>query len=480
MAFGDEGKGSFVDYLARRIGAAAVVRYNGGSQASHTVVTAAGETHRFAQLGSASFLPGCRTVLSANTVVNPDNLIVETAAFSRLTGVPVPEIVARLRAHEDCLVVTPYHKLLNRLRELSLGGERRGSVGSGVSEAPRVVWDAPPERRETLSVRIRDVAGFGETDALAEKLSALRETVTEFYAAHKAAIERNLPPPLREPIDRERAFLFAPDSPRVLYRDYVNKFRVPNGGVSFPNCVIRRGEPLLAPGEAAVFEGAQGLLLDRDRGIRPNTTCLDTSAAYAKTLSAGRRARTLGAVKAFYTRHGPGVFPTESSEVAARIRDENQDASFWNGAIRFGWFDSVLLRYAQRVNGAEALCVSALDCLGGFESLSVAEAYTYEGPVDAAFERLFSFSPRPGGALIRDILQNGPRLGEYLRRCRPLYRILPGWREPLAGIRDPAKLPPAAWTYLRTLEALTGLPVAAVSVGPTAEDKLALRPEYLS
>ena len=467
MQFGDEGKGSLTDYLAHAVGAKCTVRYNGGSQASHTVVTPEGLTHRFAQLGSGSFLPGCGTVITDNTVVNPDNLIVETGVFSRLTGESVPDLMRRVRIHQDCLTVTPYHKLLNRMRECSLGSGRRGSVGTGVSEAKRIETEyvGRPEG-ELYSVYVRDVIGRGE-DRLYEKLRALRELAAAFPLEN----ENSLPANVAAALEKERAFLLRPDAPAILFEDMCNKIRTPNGGVYFPNSVYGPAEAAYAIASPAVFEGAQGLLIDGARGLLPNTTCLDTTARYAYTLR--NNLLKLGAVKAFLSRHGPGVFPTESAEVSACVKDANQEAAFWNGAMRFGWFDAVLLRYAQRINGVEALCVSALDQLDAFDTLRVCVGYRYSGPVDAEFHETFDSVPAPGGErYIRELIKSGPQVSRYLMRCTPVYETVPGWQTPTGACEKAADLPPQCRRYLDLLERQTGLPVALVSVGPARNRKL--------
>ncbi len=464
MQFGDEGKGSLTDYLAHAVGAKCTVRYNGGSQASHTVVTPEGLTHRFAQLGSGSFLPGCGTMITDNTVVNPDNLIVETGVFSRLTGVSVPDLMRRVRIHRDCLTVTPYHKLLNRMRECSLGSGRRGSVGTGVSEAKRL----EAECGELYSVYVRDVIGGGE-DRLYEKLCALRELAADFPFDTGSG----LPADVAAALEKERAFLLRPDAPAILFADMCNKFRTPNGGVYFPNSVYGPDEAADAIASPAVFEGAQGLLIDGARGLLPNTTCLDTSARYAYTLRDDLL--KLGAVKAFLSRHGPGVFPTESAEVSSRVRDKNQESTFWNGAMRFGWFDAVLLRYAQRINGVEALCVSALDQLDAFDTLRVCVGYRYSGPVDAEFHGMFDSVPAPGGErYIRELIKSGTQVSRYLMGCTPVYETVPGWQTPTGACEKAADLPPQCRRYLDLIERQTGLPVALVSVGPARNRKLRL------
>ena len=134
MQYGDEGKGTFVDYLTHEKNADCVVRYAGGSQAAHTVITPSGIRHKFSQLGSGTFLRKCHTYLTENMVVNLENLYNEMVVFEMETKVPVSELTKRIHIHENCYLVTPYHKLIDKLRELSKGENRRGIVGTGTSE----------------------------------------------------------------------------------------------------------------------------------------------------------------------------------------------------------------------------------------------------------------------------------------------------------------------------------------------------------
>ena len=125
MQFGDEGKGTFVDYLAHEKNIDCIIRYNGGSQASHTVITPSGKLHKFSQLGSGMFLQKCQTYITENMVINLENLFREVMTFSNESEIPIPNIMDRIHIHENCFVVTPYHKLMNRLREFSKGKKEK-------------------------------------------------------------------------------------------------------------------------------------------------------------------------------------------------------------------------------------------------------------------------------------------------------------------------------------------------------------------
>src|SRR5919198_6502476 len=159
LTYGDAAKGATVDFLARREPVHTVVRFNGGPQAGHNVVTPDGRHHTFAQFGSASFVPGVLTYLSRFVLVNPLNAFREAA---HLRAVGAADAFDRLVVHPDCLVITPYHVAANRLREIARGAGRHGSCGMGIGETVADSLDSPDE-----ALRARDL---GRPSVVARKL----------------------------------------------------------------------------------------------------------------------------------------------------------------------------------------------------------------------------------------------------------------------------------------------------------------------
>ena len=475
MQFGDEGKGTFVDYLAHEQDADLVVRYNGGSQASHTVITPSGELHKFSQLGSGMFSEGCHTCLTENTVINPDNLMVEADIFAFKTGIPLPALIDRLHIHENCFIVTPYHKLINKLRELSKGDRRRGTVGTGVSEVRYLLTEPRAHDEELLGLQIKDLFDpVGDTKVTA-RLQALERYVSAFYREHADVIWQSAPEHMRETLEKEIACLLRPQAPRELAWGYAARFREAPQALNLRRRLYSSYEQTVKSGcRCAVFEGSQGLLIDGTYGIKPNTTHLDTTAHFARTLCGEDDTTvTVGVIKAFTSRHGQGLFPTESPELSACISDGNQETSFWNGGIRFGWFDAVLFRYAQRINRVQELYLSSLDLLDELETIGVCDAYRYHGTVDARFDELFVYSTSDGGEItVTDIRGWGEDVGQYLENCTPMYRRVCGWQSDISHITERAQLPEACIAYVRLLEQITGLPITVISVGPTRNHKI--------
>lgn len=336
LGFGDQGKGSIVDYLARAGGVSAVVRYSGGPQAGHRVVEE-GREHVFSQFGAGTFVPGVRTHLSRHMLVNPLNLAVEN---EHLRQVGVLDALDRLTVDEGCLLVTPFHVAANRLRELTRE-ERHGSCGMGVGEAR---GDA---LRGGLALRARDVLHPG----LREKLEAIQE-------AKRA----------------EMAELPGVAGPRGTWRlsemgvllDPAWLGRVVAGFEALRRHVVGSDQirELLARGDV-VFEGAQGVLLDERHGLEPYRTWTDTTSAKALELlaEAGETdVRVLGITRAYATRHGPGPFPTFDAELTTRLPDAENVADPWQGDFRVGWPDMPLLRYAiDATGGVDELVVTCLD-----------------------------------------------------------------------------------------------------------------------
>ena len=476
MQFGDEGKGTFVDYLAHEHNIDCVARYNGGSQASHTVITPSGVMHKFSQLGSGMFLDKCHTYLMENMVVNLDNLMVEMEVFSEKTGISIPDLMNRIHIHEDCFVVTPYHKLINKLRELSKGSNRRGTVGTGVSEVrylltePKVLTYEPP-----LGLQVKDIFNPHSSNPIISRMEALQNYVNNFYMENEDILWQNAPDEMKDSLEKEIEFLL---SPRAFFRiaiGYIVKFKQQPNDLNFSRCIYNSYELSLRKNcRSAIFEGSQGLLIDGRYGIKPNTTLLDTTNHFAVAISHYTDNNIkIGITKAFASRHGIGIFPTETAEVSDRICDENQEETFWNGRIRFGWFDGVLFRYAQSVNQVDELFLSSIDKLDGFKTIKVCNEYYYNDIPDEKFGEIFSYYTTSNGQIIiTDIKKNSEDLGRYLEKCTPKYIVVKGWQQDTSNVSEKSGLPAECLDYISLLEEIMNLHISVISVGPTRENKI--------
>lgn len=482
MQFGDEGKGTFIDYVAHEKQVDAIIRYNGGSQSSHTVITPEGTLHKFSQLGSGMFLDKCHTYITENMVVNPDNLMVELEYFSKATGISIPNLIRRIHIHENCLVVTPYHKLLNRLRELSKGKERRGSVGTGVSEVRYLLQEQEKNQgvpyELPLGLQIKDIYQKDTNNSIIGRIEALQSYVEEFYHQNQSAIWRNMPEEMKENMKKEIDYLLYPQAFFKIAWNYVKNLKQAPKDFNLSQCIYSTYEQTLRKKCVnTIWEGSQGLLIDGEYGIKPNTTFLDTTNQFALSIAYRNDIlKKVGIAKAFTTRHGAGVFPTETVEVSRRIFDQNQNESFWNGKLRFGWLDAILLRYAQKINQVDELYLSCLDQLSDFETVKICNSYLYPGKIEKEFDELFQYEvTQEGNIRITDIKENGEHLSKYLEKCIPQYVEMPGWQEDITKVTSKELLPEECKTYISIIEILTDIPITVVSVGPTRENKIKVK-----
>jgi adenylosuccinate synthase len=370
LAFGDCGKGTIVDFLIRealeRNGEPPlVVRFNGGPQAGHNVVTPAsdgGRHHTFAQFGSGTLAdPRVCTLLSRFMLIEPYAMINEAR---HLESIGVRDALGRLLVHEDCLVITPAHQAANRLRELARGAHAHGTCGMGVGEA---VGDsiAQPE----LALRARELR---DGPAAARKLRETWETKRTELAD---AIER-----LR---DQPRAMqavetLLDPGWIDVAIDNYAwlgERVLVVND--PWARRAIREG--------TCIFEGAQGVLLDENFGFHPHTTWSTTTTANALALLdeagfAGRRER-LGVLRTYFTRHGAGPLVTEDQSLRGRLFEPHNHAIGWQGEFRVGAFDAVAARYALKATGGvDGIAMTHLDRLH-YLPPRFCDAYELDGKV---------------------------------------------------------------------------------------------------
>lgn len=450
LGFGDAGKGSIVDYLARTRRAHAVIRFNGGSQAAHNVVAPDGTHHTFAQFGSATLVPGVRTHLSRHMIVNPPAMLVE-ADVLRKKG--VADAFARTTISAEALVITPYQRAANRLRELARDEGRHGSCGQGIGETAA---DALALGRSV--VRAGD---FRDPSALRRKLRWLQ--------AHKRQ-------QLRDTIERCRGIPAAADEiawleGAVLPDGYARSL----GEFARLARVVDDawlGEILRRPG-TVVFEGAQGVLLDEWRGFHPYTTWSTCTFENALGLLAEHgydgRVERLGVVRAYATRHGPGPFVTEDAALTAAIPDMHNRMDDWQRGFRVGWFDAVATRYAMAsCGGVDALAVTCLDRLGGIGDWRRCEAYVMPDAVRRAGDEEF-FVHADGRPDVATDIRLGPArdLAYQEALTAALGRASP-WYGSSASAADHAA---RADEHLGRIASALRAPIRIVSSGPGPGDK---------
>lgn len=435
LGFGDEGKGAVVDALARRRRAQLVVRFNGGPQAAHHVVAPDGAVHCFAQIGAGA-LAGARTFLSRFMLVEPLALAREADVLARLVaGDPLAAVTIDRR----CAVVTPFHRLLGRIEELSRGTARHGSCGLGVGPAWR---DATSPH--ALSLRVAALTGDP---------AALRRTLRQIQLVK---------------LDRaEQLVDAAPDVPELagLLRALGERDLVESTAAAY-EAIVRRlradeGESMQAvlrdsPG-AVLFEGAQGALLDADLGFFPHVTPSRVGFAQAEALVAecphSPPPLRVGVLRAYATRHGAGPFVSEAPGLHIRLPESHNPDGPWQGPMRAGWFDLVAARYGLAVaGGADGLVVTHLDRLAGWEQIPACEAWLPQG----ATSPITHLEPRSGPLDARTAFT------AWVAACRPVLRTFPGWRR--AG-------DPGLADYLGWISTGLAVTISATAHGPRALDQ---------
>lgn len=451
LSFGDAGKGSIVDYLVRRDNAKTVVRFNGGAQAAHNVVTPNGRHHTFSQFGSGTFVSGVKTYLSKFVLVNPIALLEEGRS---LISKGETDVFSRMMVDEKALVTTPFHWVANRLKEMARGDARHGSCGKGIGET---MADFLAYGEEML--RIGDLLDRKRTK---EKLTKHQELKIQEL---RMVVDKL---PKTEAVERELDILFGEDVVDLICNFY-DKF--------VENVQICRDEVLqkiLLEEENVIFEGAQGALLDEWYGFHPYTTWSTTRDANARELLEDYQGsiKTIGLLRAYASRHGAGPFVTEIPKLAKLIPDIHNETNDWQNHFRIGWQDLVSLDYA--INISYQVDELAVTCLDRFEELTdwkVARAYKL-GQADARFFSLNS-DQEIVGIKLKSSLEDLDYQGELTKQ---LDKVEPIWVRPYS---KPQKkfLQFTSWCmagYLSFLEENLQLPITVISEGTKATDKTSI------
>jgi len=418
--WGDEGKGKIVDLLTRDIGA--VVRFQGGHNAGHTLVIA-GKKTVLHLIPSGILRDGALCLIGNGVVLSPAALRKEIEELEA-RGV---EVRSRLKISPATPLIMPYHIALDQRRRRTAGGKAIGTTGRGIG----------PAYEDKVARRGVRVADLHYPEPLAEKLRGTLDyhnfVLTKYLGVEAVDFQQTL----------DEALAFG---------EYVEPMKSDVAGLL---------HELRKQGKKILYEGAQGSLLDIDHGTYPYVTSSNTTVggALAGTgVGADAIDYVLGIAKAYATRVGGGPFPTElDNEIGQKLRDRGQEYGATTGRPRrCGWMDIVALKRAVAINGISGLCITKLDVLDGFDKLSICIAYEYRGkrteyaPLDAA----------------------------GWEECTPVYLEFPGWQESTHGITAWDELPPAARAYLRALEELAGCPLAIVSTGPDRDANIVLRDPF--
>lgn len=419
--WGDEGKGKVVDLLTDK--ASAVVRFQGGHNAGHTLVID-GEQTVLHLIPSGVLREGVRCLIGNGVVLSPEALLEEIDMLEK-NGVPA---ASRMGISESCPLILPYHIALDAAREKARGKKAIGTTGRGIGPA----YEDKISRRGIRLGEIFDQAHISER--LREVMEYHNFALKHYFKDEEVDIQQTLDKLM---VMAERLQPMVADVTGELHQ-------------------LRR------EGKHVMFEGAQGALLDIDHGTYPYVTSSNTTAGGAATgTGVGPRYidYVLGIVKAYTTRVGAGPFPTELFDADGDyLGTKGHEFGATTGRKRrCGWLDTVALRRSLDINSVTGICITKLDVLDGMDTLKICVGYEFDGE---------QIDTPPVGA-------------DHFERCKPLYIEMPGWQESTVGITDYAQLPAAARDYLGKIEALCETPIDIISTGPDRNETIIRRHPFL-
>lgn len=421
VQWGDEGKGKIVDLLSKNFDA--VVRFQGGANAGHTVVIDGKKTvlHQIPS-GILGDVPAC--IIANGSVVDPVALIEEIeelrASNHKLEG--------RFFISSRAPMVMPYHRLLDVWSEEKRANCKIGTTGRGIGPAYQ-------EKVSREGLRIGDLLDFkGLEEKIKTRVEAVNELAKNIY--HKPLLSaKEVITEYKDLAEKLSPFII--DSSRLL-------------------------RSMVEESKSILFEGAQGTMLDVDHGTYPFVTSSSTAIGGVCTgtgLPPKQVNATIGIAKAYCTRVGEGPFPTEDFEAdGQKLRDEGGEYGATTGRPRrCGWFDAVAANYASFINGLDGLCITKLDVLDSFEEIKICIAYEKDG----------------------EQINYVPEFASEYEKCKPVYISMPGWMATTAGIDKYDELPQATRNYLDKLAELCNVPVVIASTGKDRNDT-AVREEMIS
>jgi len=418
--WGDEGKGKIVDLLTEE--ASAVVRFQGGHNAGHTLVID-GKKTVLHLVPSGILREGIDCIIGNGVVLAPDALLEELDMLEK-EGVPASE---RLMLSEACQLILPYHVALDMAREVARGNKAIGTTGRGIG----------PAYEDKISRRGLRLGDLLNTERFTEKLKEVMEyhnfMLKNYFKAEEVSYEKVLEESL---IMAERLRPMIVDVPNMLHK-------------------------LRKAGKNIMFEGAQGTLLDIDHGTYPYVTSSNTTAGGACTgtgVGPKNLDYVLGITKAYTTRVGSGPFPTELfDDVGEHIAEVGHEQGATTGRDRrCGWLDAVALRRSMQINSITGICVTKMDVLDQVETIKICVAYELDG------ERM----------------EVPPINTTDFARCTPIYEEHEGWMSKTFGITEYDDLPEKAKAYLKRMEELLEVPADIISTGPDRDHTMIVRNPY--
>jgi len=414
--WGDEGKGKIVDLMTDK--AKAVVRFQGGHNAGHTLVID-GKKTALHLIPSGILRENVECIIGNGVVLAPDALLKEMAGLEE-RGVPVRE---RLKISQACPLILPYHVALDQAREIKRGKAAIGTTGRGIGPA----YEDKVARR---GLRLGDFYSPDFADKLKEVMEYHNFSLVNYYGVDAQDYDATL----------EACKKWAEEI-KPMAVDAVNLVH-----------------QLREEGSDLMFEGAQGSLLDIDHGTYPFVTSSNTTAGGVATgsgLGPMYLDYILGITKAYTTRVGAGPFPTELfDEVGSHLSTVGKEKGTTTGRDRrCGWFDAALVKHSIRINSITGICLTKLDVLDGLETVRVCTGYENEHGEEVSW----------------------PSSAEEFASIKPVYVDLPGWSQSTFGAKSIEELPQNAKDYIKYIEQAIGAPIDIISTGPDRVETITLR-----
>jgi len=413
--WGDEGKGKIVDYLAQQ--ADTVVRFQGGSNAGHTVVVD-GEAYKLRLMPSGILFKGAHCIVGNGVAFDPMVMLEEMDGLAE-RGIDLSGIRISNRAH----VVLPYHRLMD-----GIGDEARGDNKIGTTK--RGIGPCYMDRDNRIGIRVCDLMDEEEfAKRLKENLEIKNKELKLLYD--------------HEPLSYDEIL--------KEYLGYAERLRpYVCDTIALLNDEIKEGRKIL-------FEGAQATMLDIDYGTYPYVTAshpISGGVGVGAGVAPNKIDKVVGIVKAYCTRVGEGPFPTEQlNAIGEKIREEGHEYGVVTGRPRrTGWLDACVVRYAGLISGIDYMAVTRLDILDNFEEIKMCVAYKYKG----------------------EILNEIPASLKVLAEVEPVYETFAGWNTDISKIRKYEDLPENAKKYLERMAEVTGIKLGIVSVGPNRDETIVL------
>jgi adenylosuccinate synthase len=415
--WGDEGKGKIVDILSEQV--SAVVRFQGGHNAGHTLVVN-GKKIVLRLIPSGILHSNAICYIGNGVVLSPEALIKEISELKSI-GTPVEE---RLKISAATCLLLPHHIALDQAREADMGVDKIGTTGRGIGPA----YEDKVARR---SLRVADL--FDETH-----LTKRLKEISDYHNFLLTEYHHQKPVNYQETLD---TLLTAAKIIRPLVTDVCEAL-----------ATLRRA------GKKILFEGAQGVLLDNDLGTYPYVTSSNTSAGAAATGSGFGPLffdKVCGITKAYSTRVGSGPFPSElKDDIGSHIaKVGNEFGSVTGRPRRCGWLDMMLLKRSIQVNSISALHLTKLDVLDALETVKICIGYRFKGQQ----------------------LDTLPQDLRHLSECEPVYETYPGWQAKTFGVKSHDELPQKAKAFIQRIEELAGIPVEIISTGPDRTETIILK-----